>query len=213
MVDSVDFILSDSPPEKDVQWLDSGVISSSKFLQKIWNLNQKIINKKNTKSDKTDEKKFVTKVDLYVYRIDNAINNFQFNVAIAQFYEAYRYFNECLNTKLSNEILINSIIKIMKLMIPFTPHLAYECLQNLKCKETDSWPNVDKKILDNIKINLVVQINGKTRDVLSVKKNLTELEINKLIQSNSKAKKYLVDKKITKTIFIKDKIINYIIKN
>ena len=98
-------------------------------------------------------------------------------------------------------------------MIPFTPHLAYECLQNLKCKETDSWPNVDKKILDNIKINLVVQINGKTRDVLSIKKNLTELEINKLIESNSKAKKYLVDKKITKTIFIKDKIINYIIKN
>jgi len=86
-------------------------------------------------------------------------------------------------------------------------------LQNLKCKETDSWPDVDKKILDNIKINLVVQINGKTRDVLSIKKNLTELEINKLIQSNSKAKKYLVDKKITKTIFIKDKIINYIINN
>jgi len=207
------FILSDSPPEKDVQWLDSGVVSSSKFLQKIWNLNQKIINKKNTKSDKADEKKFVTKVDLYVYRIDNAINNFQFNVAIAQFYEAYRYFNECLNTNLSNKILVDSIIKIMKLMIPFTPHLAYECLQNLKCKETDSWPNVDKKILDNIKINLVVQINGKTRDVLSIKKNLTELEINKLIQSNSKAKKYLVDKKIIKTIFIKDKIINYIIKN
>ena len=59
----------------------------------------------------------------------------------------------------------------------------------ISCKETDSWPNVDKKILDNIKINLVVQINGKTRDVLSIKKNLTELEINKLIQSNSKAKK------------------------
>ena len=207
------FILSDSPPEKDVQWLDSGVVSSSKFLQKIWNLNQKIINKKNTKSNTADEKKFVNKVDLYVYKIDNAINNFQFNVAIAQFYETYRYFNECLNIKLSNKILINSIIKIMKLMIPFTPHLAYECLQNLKCKETDSWPNVDKKILDNIKINLVVQINGKTRDVLSIKKNLNELEINKLIQSNSKAKKYLVDKKIIKTIFIKDKIINYIIKN
>ena len=71
-------------------------------------------------------------------------------------------------------------------MIPLL-HLAYECLQNLKCKETDSWPNVDKKILDNIKINLVVQFNGKTRDVLSIK-NLTELEINKLIELIRKLK-------------------------
>ena len=98
-------------------------------------------------------------------------------------------------------------------MIPFTPHLAYECLQNLKCKETDSWPNVDKKILDNIKINLVVQINGKTRDVLSIDKNLSEKELNKLIKDSSKANKHIVDKKIIKTIFIKNKIINYIINN
>ena len=50
-------------------------------------------------------------------------------------------------------------------MIPFTPHLAYECLSNLNSKEVDKWPKIDTKILENIKINMVVQVNGKTRDV------------------------------------------------
>ena len=56
-------------------------------------------------------------------------------------------------------------------------------------------------------------MNGKTRDVLTVKKNVNEKEIYQLIEKNSKAKKYIIDKKITKTIFIKNKIINYIVLN
>ena len=98
----------------------------------------------------------------------------------------------------------------MKLMMPFTPHLAHECLSNLNCKEVDTWPEMNKKILNNIQINMVIQINGKTRDVLKIKKDLAEKDINKLVTSISKAKKYLVDSKIVKTIFVKNKILNYI---
>ena len=101
----------------------------------------------------------------------------------------------------------------MKLMIPFTPHLAHECLSNLNCKDTNEWPKINEKVLKNIKINMVVQINGKTRDVLNIKKDLNQTEINKLILKSSKANKHLVNKKIIKTIFIKNKIINYIINN
>ena len=64
--------LSDSPPEKDVQWSDSGVVSSNKFLQKIWNLNQLILNRKEVKSEKDEDEKFQDKIDLYVYKIDKA---------------------------------------------------------------------------------------------------------------------------------------------
>ena len=98
-------------------------------------------------------------------------------------------------------------------MIPFTPHLANECLSNLNCKESNKWPKIDEKILENLKINMVIQVNGKTRDVLNIKKDLNEKEINKLTLNSSKANKYLENKKIIKTIFIKNKIINYIIKN
>ena len=208
------FILSDSPPEKDIQWSDVGVFSSNKFLQKIWNLNQTILNRVEAKNNNDDEKKnFEEKINLYVYKIDNAINNFQFNVAIAQFYEVYRYFNETMKLTISSKVLTDNIIKIMKLMIPFTPHLAYECLSNLNCKEANKWPKINEEILENIKINMVIQVNGKTRDVLSVENNLNQTEIDKLIMKSSKANKHLINKKIIKTIFIKNKIINYIINN
>ncbi|RPH00324.1 MAG: leucine--tRNA ligase [Candidatus Pelagibacter sp. TMED153] len=207
------FILSDSPPEKDVQWSDVGVISASKFLQRIWNLNQLILNNKETNTVKNDEKKFEIKIETYIYKIDKAINNFHLNVAIAQFYEVYKYLNESLKLKINKNILIQSLTKIMKLMIPFTPHLAFECLTNLNCKESNIWPEINEKALDSSKINMVIQVNGKTRDVMHVKRDLSEDELNKLIQDSSKAKKYIVNKKIIKTIYVKNKIINYLIKD
>ena len=81
------------------------------------------------------------------------------------------------------------------------------------CKEFNQWPAVNKKIIDNIETKMVVQVNGRTRDVLNIDKNLSEKELNKLIKNSSKANKHMVDKKIIKTIFIKNKIINYIVKN
>ncbi len=207
------FILSDSPPEKDIQWSDTGVFSSNKFLQKIWNLNQTIISRRDDKKNEKEEKNFEEKINLYIYKIDNAINNFQFNVAIAQFYEVYRYFNDSLKFNISTNILNKNITKIMKLMIPFTPHLAHECLSNLNCIDEIKWPEIDEKVLEKTKINLVVQVNGKTRDVLNIKKNLDEEDVNNLIMKSSKANKHLKNKKILKTIFVKNKIINYIVKD
>ena len=100
----------------------------------------------------------------------------------------------------------------MKLMIPFTPHLAHECLEFLNCKEINNWPEVNSEEFSE-EIKLAVQINGKTRDILTIKKDIQEKDINKLILKNSKAKKYIQEKKIVKTIFVKNKIINYIISN
>ena len=108
--------------------------------------------------------------------------------------------------------MIANMIKIMKLMIPFTPHLAYECLTNLNCKEINQWPNVNEKTIENSEIKMVVQINGKTRDVLNVNRNLKEDEVTKLVNKSPKASKYIINKKILKTIFVENKIINYIVK-
>ena len=90
----------------------------------------------------------------------------------------------------------------MKLMIPFTPHLSNECLELMGCK-VNTWPTIQKNIDQEIK--LTVQINGKTRDILTVKKDLIEKEISRMIMENSKAKKYIDNKKILKTIFVKIK--------
>ncbi len=205
------FILSDSPPEKDVQWSDSGVASANKFLQKIYNLVVSINNQKAKKSNTTLEKEFINEINSYVSKIDSSINNFRFNVSIAQFYEVYNFFKISITKDLSDKILRENIIKILKLMIPFTPHIAHECLELLNCSSLNKWPKIEKNTYENIK--LAVQINGKTRDVLTVKKGATEKEINEIIHSSSKANKHLVNTTILKTIFVKDKIINYIVKS
>ncbi len=204
------FILSDSPPEKDVQWSNTGVSSANKFLQKIWNLNFEIARKKNGVKDSIKGKLINSKINNFVHKIDSAIKNFRFNVAIALFYEVYKILKDNVNTNVNKKELTQNIILIMKLMVPFTPHLAYECLELHGCKTADKWPNISKDD-DFDQIKFAVQINGKTRDILEVQKNLDESQINKVVKEKSKAHKYLMDKKIIKTIFINNKIINYII--
>ena len=207
------FILSDSPPEKDIQWSDSGVVSSNKFLQKIWNLNQLVLKRTEKKVNEQASKKFCNLVDLYIYKIDNAIQNFQFNVAIALFYETVRVFHESIEEEIDNKSYIETLTKLMKLMVPFIPHLANECLLNLKCKDVNKWPKINTKVLETINVNMVIQVNGRTRDVLNMKNNLSEKEVLKIVKDKSKAKKYFFGKKEKKVIFVKNKIINFIISD
>ena len=118
------FILSDSPPEKDVQWSDTGVLSANKFLQKIWNLNHQISIRKDIKRNEKLDKEFELKINGIIVKIDESIEKFRFNVSIAHFYEMYSFFKDNLNTEISNKIIKENFIKMIKLMIPFTPHLS-----------------------------------------------------------------------------------------
>ena len=117
-----------------------------------------------------------------------------------------------LKKQISSDVLKMNAVIIMKLLVPFIPHLARECLELLKCTSPNKWPEVDTK---NIKTNVkfAIQINGKTRDIITISKDINEDGVNKIVLNNSKAKKYLVDKNVIKTIFVKNKIINYIVKS
>ena len=204
------FILSDSPPEKDIQWTNSGVFSANKFLQKIWDMNNKILEKDNINNgDQELGNEFEEKINSYISKIDKSINEFRFNVTIALFYEVHKIFKYYIDKKIANKILKVNIIKIMKQMIPFTPHLAHECLELMKCESKNLWPKIEQSNLGSIKI--AIQINGKTRDILTIEENIEQNEIKNIILNKSKAKKYIEGKNIQKTIFVKNKIINYII--
>jgi len=207
------FILSDSPPEKDVQWSDQGVISSSKFLQKIWDLNIQIINLKESNDTKKDGLDFEVQINLFTKKISKSIESFQFNVSIALFYEIYRVLKKALDEKISKKILVKNMIHVMKLFIPFTPHLAHECLSALGEKNFEKWPDINQSLIQkDIRIKMPVQIDGKTRDIIDVEKDLSENEILELAIKSPKIKKYTLNKKILRTIFVKNKIVNYIIK-
>ncbi len=204
------FILSDSPPEKDVQWSNHGINAAYKFLQRIYNLNDLIIKRKD-KKHKID-KEFEVKFNNYILKITDLINNFQLNVVIANVYSIYNLFTKAIDEEVSNECLKKKFSDLLKILIPFTPHLAYECLEQIGATQVNSWPIVDIDFISEERIKLAVQVNGKTREVLEIKKNLDEKDVIIESKKNKKIKDSLADKKIIKTIFVKNKIINYLTK-
>ncbi len=207
------FILSDSPPERDVQWSTEGVSAANKFVQRIWSLNNKILEKKDEKPDLEIEKKFLSKFNDYIYKITDLIEKFQLNVAIAKMHEITNLLEENLEKKLSKENLLKSQIKFIKIMMPFVPHSSCECLSKLEGKnfyQEIKWPKADKSLLEDQEVTLVVQINGKKRGLIIAKKDLSEKEVLVQAKKIENIKKNLKDKKIVKNIFVKNKIINFI---
>ena len=108
------------------------------------------------------------------------------------------------------KVIENIDFQLIRLKIIAILLKSNECLEMLKCKDVNVWPNIKKNIIEEIKF--AVQVNGKTRDIITLKTDLTEEDVNKEVLKKSKAKKFLDNEKIIKTIFIKNKIINYILK-
>ncbi len=207
------FILSDSPPERDVQWSTEGVSAANKFVQRVWSLNNKILEKKDEKPDLEIEKKFLSKFNDYIYKITDLIEKFQLNVVIAKMHEITNLLEENLEKKLSKENLLKSQIKFIKIMMPFMPHLSCECLSKLEGEnfyQEIKWPKADESLLKDQEVTLVVQINGKKRGLIIAKKDLSEKEVLLQAKKIENIKKNLKDKKIVKNIFVKNKIINFI---
>ena len=208
------FILSDSPPNKDIQWSDVGIATSYKFVQKFWNLNFNIINRKETKNNQEDEKveKFTNKM---IFNVTKSLENFQYNVVVANFYETYNFFSKFLiNNNISNKIIIKNFEKILILISPILPHLANECINKINTKinlDNLIWPEIDLSKIEEDDCKIVVQINGKKRDLIILPKNTSENEVVDKIISDEKLNKYLHNVKIKKQIYIKDKLINFII--
>ncbi|MDB9819424.1 leucine--tRNA ligase [Candidatus Pelagibacter sp.] len=204
------FILSDSPPEKDVQWSDQGMVASFKFIQKLWLLNSKIL-EKIKKNEKVKEDEILTKfTNQLIYKVTQNLEKFHYNVIVANLYEMYNFLIKEIEKPIKKEILITNYKKILTLMNPFLPHFTSECLGGLNL-EKFNWPTVSKRELLEEEINFVVQINGKKRAILKVKRDISEDETIKVINSNDKTSKFLKDKKIQKIIFVSNRLINIII--
>ena len=205
------FILSDSPPEKDIQWSDSGMASAFRYVQKFWLLNEKILKITKQKTAESNEK-----IDFFVNRaiskINYALESFRYNVIISVFHEFYSFFNKVSENELHFSNLRENYKKILIVMMPVIPHIINECLESLNEKDEISWPKVNEKFIQSDMCNIVVQINGKKRSVISVERNLKEKIIIEKIQNDKSLDKYLLEKKLFKTIYIKDRIINLIVK-
>jgi leucyl-tRNA synthetase len=205
------FILADSPPEKDVQWSDEGMISSYKFIQKLWSLNEQILElSKKQLQKKSNEFDFQT--NNAINKIDNAIEKFRYNIIVATMHEIYSFLKKIVDTGLNYENLINNYKKLLVVMSPIIPHFANECLEKNNINQKISWPTVDKTTLDTDTTSIVIQVNGKKRNIISIEKDTNEEIVKNTIYEKNLILKYTENKKILKTIYVPNKIINFIVK-
>ena len=205
------FMLSDSPPEKDVQWSENGMSSAFKYVQKFWIMNEKIL--EIFKQEKIEPD---TKIDVFtnqsIHKINYALEKFRYNVIISVMHEIYSFFNKTTEHKENYSNLRDNYKKIIIILMPVIPHLANECIEKINGKDQVKWPQIKKEFIDNNIINVVIQINGKKRAVISVAKNLDEKDILNEIKQAKLVNKYTDNKVIIKIIYVKNKIINIIIK-
>ena len=206
------FILSDSPPEKDVQWSEQGMASSYKFIQKFWSLHKMIIE---LKVDENKNKSENVNLDIFtnqmIEKTTKNLENFHYNVIVANLHEIYNYLSKNIKNLNNKENLLLNYEKILKIISPIMPHLANECLDNLNVKDKNEWPMINEKFLKKENFNIVIQINGKKRDLMNFNKEINEKDLLLEIENNEKIKKFLEDKKIKKSIYIKNKLINLIV--
>ncbi|WP_440916818.1 leucine--tRNA ligase [Candidatus Pelagibacter sp.] len=204
------FILSDSPPEKDIQWSEEGIASSYKFIQKLWNLNKKIvdeINKDHNSNNDDELKKYTNK---YLKKIHDNLESFSYNKIVANLYEMYSFLNKQIEKPNTKRTILENYQKILITMTPVVPHFANECLSTIQAKNF-KWPEYDKSMLKEEIVNIVIQINGRKRGLIQSKPDITEEKLFEIIKNDEKIMKYLDQKSIKKKIYIKDKLLNIII--
>ena len=204
------FILSDSPPEKDVQWSNEGIKSCYKFIQKLWLLHQKITDEIEANHLANSNNSIDKITNKFIKEVTNNIEIFAYNKIVANFHEIYSALNKIISNEIERTKLLENYKKILIAMSPVIPHFSSECLEMLKIKEKLLWPKVNEKILLEDNIKFIVQFNGKTRKIIDSKKNTSESSLLIKIKEDKKLKEYLDNKIIQKKIFIPNKLINII---
>jgi leucyl-tRNA synthetase len=205
------FILSDSPPEKDVQWSEEGISASHKFIQKLWALHTKILEEINKNHPKKTSKEFTKFTNIFIKKITNNLENFSYNIIVANLHEMHSFLIKEINKEYDRETILENYKKILITMNPIVPHLSSECLKIIKENDKISWPSYDERQFEEHSSLIVIQINGKKRGLIKTNSKVTEEEIMGLIYKDQKLAKYLIDSKIKNQIFIKNKLINIII--
>jgi leucyl-tRNA synthetase len=206
------FILSDSPPDRDIQWSDNGIQGAFKYIQKIWRTYEKLTVYKGGKEG--NDNTLIRNSNILIKEITNCIEKFHINVAVAKLYVFLNNINEEIeNQNLNKEDILNVYKKYLIIISAFIPYIANECWEKITGKQditSQEWPKIDNSFLHKENFDIVIQINGKKRAIINATNNENEDSIlrKSLVIKNIQV---ILDKKIiTKKIFIKNKLLNIV---
>ncbi len=211
------FMLSDSPPERDIQWSDEGISGSYKFMQKIWNISETISSLSNDIKLNDDIKNIINKnLNKLIKEVTFAIERFHFNVAVAKFYEFTNILSKLLIKEEIEKKFIQNIFKDFLILIsPFIPHLASECWEKIDKKSMllkKEWPQFNESLIKDDMVNIVIQVNGKKRAMIEAKINEKDEKVIQNCLEIDNVKKFVSGKNILKKVYVKNKLVNFVVK-
>ncbi len=203
------FMLSDSPPERDVEWTASGAEATFKHLGRVWSLSDKIANMDNASGQGDEDLRRA--LHKTIFDVTQGIESFGFNAAIAKL---YGFTNTLAKSKAGREAQVEAIRTLAQLMSPMTPHLAEEIW---KIHGGDGllvnapWPVADEALLVDDTVTLPIQVNGKRRSEITVPTDMDKAEVEKLVLADNAVKRALENGPIKKLIVVPGRIVNVVI--
>ena len=207
-----------APSEREILWNDEGIVGSSRFLNRIYRFAEKAssknINDKIRSEDLTySELRAYRKLNQTIKKVEEDIGTLQLNTAVAGMMELLNVMDELNPTE--SKVFSLCVEKIAQILAPFAPHLSEEIWSKLRHKESifkSKWPVFDKDAIKEEEVTIVVQVNGKLRATINFPVNTSEEEVKKLVLTNEKVKNFTDNKKIVKTIFVPNKLINVVVR-
>jgi leucyl-tRNA synthetase len=197
------FLLSDSPPERDLEWSEGGIEGAARFVQRVWRL----VNAQQSSGGEDEALK--RKLHRTIAAVGEAIDGLQFNKAVAQLYELVTAIEKAGPSARRS----NAVVTLVKLISPMAPHLAEEswALLGGEGMVADAlWPSFDPALLVDDQVTLAVQVNGKLRDTLVAPRGLDRAAAEALALSSDKIQRQLGGAAPRKVIVVPDRLVNIV---
>ena len=219
------FILFAAPPEKELDWSDAGVEGSYRFLNRVYRLVYEYVTDIRDADSATGELVVSTSEDRALnYQLNKTIKKvsedvggrFSFNTAISSIMELVNELYKYKQLDTVNMPLLDRAVKSMILVLsPFTPHICEELWSELGEESRvfeAAWPEFDESALVLDEVEIIVQINGKLKDKLTMSKDASNEELEKAARSSDKVKEVVGELSIVKAIIIPGKLVNFVVK-
>ncbi|MBB3973868.1 leucine--tRNA ligase [Hansschlegelia beijingensis] len=218
------FMLSDSPPERDVIWTEAGVEGASRFVQRVWRLVNEAAERGAPAGAAAPEQIGAPAEALRrtahgaLARVGESIERFHFNRCVAAANELANALGQALQAAREPDADIRFALReaaeiLVRMIAPFTPHLAEECwaaLGHETLVAEEAWPEADPALLASDSVTLPVQVNGKKRDEIVVARDADAATIEKMVRELDVVLKAVGDKPIRKVIVVPQRIVNVV---
>ena len=197
------FMLSDSPPERDLEWSEAGIEGASRFVQRVWRLAT------TSKPGQGEDPDLKRKLHRTIAAVGEAIEGLQFNKAVAQLYELTSAIEKAAPSATRHE----AVCALVVLAAPAAPHLAEEswaALGQSGLVADAPWPTFDPALLIDDQVTLAVQVNGKLRDTLNAPRGLDRAAAEALALASDKVQRQLAGAAPRKVIVVPDRLVNIV---